>query len=86
MRWMKEGLGSDVAAAIYLFAIKEARLPSPASTMSPHPDLERFFSLNSEWAKRVQNQEPEFFAKSASGQTPQVCVREGTRATAAEMV
>ncbi|KAJ7343306.1 carbonic anhydrase [Mycena albidolilacea] len=40
--------------------------------MSPHPDLERFFSLNSEWAKRVQSQEPEFFAKSATGQTPKI--------------
>ncbi|KAJ6623478.1 carbonic anhydrase [Mycena sp. CBHHK59/15] len=40
--------------------------------MSPHPALYRFFSLNSEWAKRVEAQEPGFFAQSATGQTPQV--------------
>lgn len=44
------------------------------STMAPHPDLFRFFALNSEWAKRVQSQEPDFFAQSATGQSPQVCV------------
>jgi hypothetical protein len=41
----------------------------------PHPDLFKFFALNSEWAKRVQSQEPNFFAKSATGQAPQVCAR-----------
>ncbi|KAJ7087865.1 carbonic anhydrase [Mycena epipterygia] len=40
--------------------------------MSPHPDLYRFFALNSEWAKRVESQEPGFFAASATGQTPNV--------------
>ncbi|KAJ7271964.1 carbonic anhydrase [Mycena haematopus] len=40
--------------------------------MSPHPDLAHFFTLNSEWAKHVQSQEPNFFAKSATGQTPQI--------------
>ncbi|KAF7363593.1 Carbonic anhydrase [Mycena sanguinolenta] len=40
--------------------------------MSPHPDLARFFSLNSEWAKHVQSQEPQFFAKSATGQSPTI--------------
>ncbi|KAJ6502375.1 carbonic anhydrase [Mycena sanguinolenta] len=40
--------------------------------MSPHPDLARFFSLNSEWAKHVRGQEPEFFAKSATGQSPTI--------------
>ncbi|KAJ7775092.1 carbonic anhydrase [Mycena metata] len=40
--------------------------------MSPHPDLYRFFALNSEWAKRVEIQEPGFFAESTKGQTPQV--------------
>jgi hypothetical protein len=43
--------------------------------MPPHPDLFKFFALNSEWAKRVQSQEPNFFAKSATGQAPQVCAR-----------
>lgn len=41
--------------------------------MSPHPDLYRFFALNSEWAKRVESQEPGFFTDSTKGQTPQVC-------------
>ncbi|KAJ7940452.1 carbonic anhydrase [Mycena leptocephala] len=40
--------------------------------MPPHPDLFKFFALNSEWAKRVQSQEPNFFAKSATGQAPQI--------------
>ncbi|KAK7020469.1 inositol polyphosphate phosphatase [Favolaschia claudopus] len=38
----------------------------------PHADLAHFFSLNSEWAKRVRSQEPEFFAKSATGQAPKL--------------
>ncbi|KAJ7120488.1 carbonic anhydrase [Mycena crocata] len=40
--------------------------------MSPHPALYRFFALNSEWARRVESQEPGFFAESATGQKPQV--------------
>ncbi|KAJ7444925.1 carbonic anhydrase [Mycena latifolia] len=40
--------------------------------MPPHPDLFRFFALNSEWARRVEIQEPGFFAESATGQKPQV--------------
>ncbi|KAJ7510051.1 carbonic anhydrase [Mycena galericulata] len=40
--------------------------------MSPHPALLRFFALNAEWAKRVEAQEPGFFAESATGQKPQV--------------
>ncbi|KAJ7685360.1 carbonic anhydrase [Mycena polygramma] len=38
----------------------------------PHPDLYRFFALNSEWARRVESQEPGFFQESTKGQTPQV--------------
>ncbi|KAJ7172301.1 carbonic anhydrase [Mycena filopes] len=38
----------------------------------PHPDLYRFFALNSEWARRVESQEPGFFAETTKGQTPQI--------------
>jgi len=34
--------------------------------------LKRFFALNSEWSKRVEEQEPTFFKESAQGQSPQV--------------
>ncbi|KAJ7724439.1 carbonic anhydrase [Mycena maculata] len=40
--------------------------------MSPHPALFRFFALNAEWAKRVESQEPGFFAETTKGQFPQV--------------
>jgi hypothetical protein len=41
---------------------------------SPHPALYRYFAMNEEWAKQVRQQEPGFFAESASGQAPQVGV------------
>ncbi|KAJ7219470.1 carbonic anhydrase [Mycena pura] len=40
--------------------------------MSPHPALYKFFAFNAEWAKRVESQEPGFFAESAAGQAPQI--------------
>ncbi|KAF7323194.1 Carbonic anhydrase [Mycena chlorophos] len=40
--------------------------------MATHPDLQRFFASNAEWAKHVDSKEPTFFTESAKGQKPHV--------------
>ena len=49
------------------------QIPCTLDALDMDPSIARLFTANSQWSKAVNKTKPEFFSKSAEGQSPKVC-------------